>query len=293
MPAVRPLPMQVPLVRTETLDSYLSRIAAANHLDPRDLRAHLGMRTRTQPPDLDRLATMTGHPVEQLSGVVADACPPPGRSRLARLTGRVACRHCTAGRGICGDVYCVNPDQRVCRRHRRWLGGPTDNTAFQHDVTPLPDLTQAQRRHTRLLRDRGAGRGRDAIYWAGTIVDHWTERGAWGEHRQRRLAAHLAANPSTTEPDTDLLHMANYPEVVALASVLASPHWSAIASADYRRGRLSFDVEVARRLNLAPTGFASSDPLITWQEGHAHVRRLQLHEQPGYRGPEIWLAGTC
>lgn len=293
MTAVRSLPVRVPLVRTETLDSYLSRIAAVNHLDPRDLRAHLGMRTRTRPPDLDCLAGMTGHPVEQLSSVLADACPPPGRSRLAPLTGRLACRRCTAGRGICGDVFCVNPDQRVCRRHRRWLGGLLDNTTSQHDVTALPDVISAQRRHDRVLRRHAADRGRDAIHWASTIVDGWTERGEWAEHRQRRLAAHLAVNPGNTALDTSMLRMANYPEVVALAGVLASGHWLAIASADYRRDRLRFELEVARRLKLAQAGFGSGDPLVTWQEGQAHVRRLQLHQQPGYRGPEVWLAAGC
>jgi IclR family acetate operon transcriptional repressor len=131
MATTRRLPVPVPLMQTETLASYLARLATANHLDPRDLRAHLGMTTRTRPPDLDRLAAMTGHGPHRLADVLADARPPPGRSRLAPLTGRIACRRCTARRGIAGDVYCVDPDQRVCHRHRRWLGGPTED-ADQH-----------------------------------------------------------------------------------------------------------------------------------------------------------------
>jgi hypothetical protein len=121
---VRPLPMHIPLVARETLESYLTRLARANHLDLRDLRSHLGMRTPTRPPDLHRLATLTEHSLQRLTDVLADACPPPGRTRLSPLRGRPACRHCTLRRGIPTDVLCVAVDQRVCQRHRRWLGGP-------------------------------------------------------------------------------------------------------------------------------------------------------------------------
>jgi hypothetical protein len=99
-------------------------------------------------------------------------------------------------------------------------------------------------------------------------------------------------DPARAEPDTSLVRLANYPEVVTLADVLASPRWSAIASNDRRLNRMPFELEVARRLKLPDTGFAWDDPLVTWQEGRAHVRRLQLSQQPGYRGPEIWLAGA-
>jgi hypothetical protein len=65
---------------------------------------------------------------------------------------------------------------------------------------------------------------------------------------------------------------------------------TAIASNDRRLNRMPFELEVTRRLKLPDTGFAWDDPLVTWQEGRAHVRRLQLNQQPGYRGPEIWRA---
>ena len=45
MVPARPLPIPVPLVQAETLESYLSRLVTANHLDPRDLPLLLGMRT--------------------------------------------------------------------------------------------------------------------------------------------------------------------------------------------------------------------------------------------------------
>jgi hypothetical protein len=288
MAATRRLPVPVPLMQTETLASYLARLATANHLDPRDLRAHLGMATRTRPPDLDRLAAMTGHAPHLLDDVLVDARPPPGRSRLAPLTGRIACQRCTARRGIAGDVYCVDPDQRVCHRHRRWLGGPTED-ADQHDLTGLPEVWAAQRRHHRLLRRHGTETARSALYWATKIVEGWTERGERGEHRERRLVR-LPGSGVFPEPDRSVLRMVNYPEVVTLADLLAGESWRPIASADHRRDRLPFDREVARRLNLAPSGFAPDDPLVSWQEAEALDRRRRLHEPPGYRGPEVWLS---
>jgi hypothetical protein len=150
----------------------------------------------------------------------------------------------------------------------------------------------AQRRHHRLLRRRGVERGRIAIHWARTIVDRWIEREEWRQHQQRRLAAHLGTDPTLVEPDTTLMRMANYPDVVTLAGVLASPQWSAIASINDRRDRLPFEFEIARRLNLGKTGFAWDDPLVTWEKGQAHVRRLQLNQQPNYAGPEVRLAGA-
>jgi hypothetical protein len=222
MTAVRPLPRPVPLVQAETLDSYLSRLATANYIDPLDLRAHLSMRTRTRPPDLDRLSVMTGHPPGRLATVLADARPPPGRERLSALVGRIACRRCTASRGIAGDVWCVRPDQRVCRRHRRWLGGLTDSNPHQHDVAPLPEVVAAQRHHYRLLRRHGLDVTRTAIHSATTIVDGWTERGDWSEHRERRLAC-LPVNPVGRSPrGSGVLRLVNYPEVVTLASLLAN-----------------------------------------------------------------------
>lgn len=292
MTTPRRLPVWVPLVRAETFDSYVARLAAANHLDPGQLRAHLGMRTRRAPPDLDRLAAITGHPAHQLTRVVAGARPPPGRSRLAPLTGRIACRRCVARRGITVDVYCADVDQRVCRRHRRWLGGPLDNTVYQYDLTALPEVLHTQRRHYRLLHRHGTDHGRIAIYWAGGIVERWTQRGDWAAHRQRRLAAHRAAHPTSPEPNASLLAMANYPEIVTLAGVLASPHWSAIAGSNDKRDRLPFELEVARRLGIPRIGFLPTDPLVDWQEGEAHVRRLNLNRQPGDLEPEAWLAGA-
>jgi hypothetical protein len=289
------LPVRVPLVARETLESYLSRLASANHLEPRDLRVHLGMRSPTMPPDLDRLSTLTGNSARRLTGMLADAVPPPGRTRLAPRRGRPACRHCTRRRGIPTDVWCVAVDQRVCLRHRRWLGGLTEEPGDQHDLTPVPEITAAQRRHRRLIRRRGTETGRAAIGDAATIIAGWSEPDQLHERRQCRIDSLLATRSDHTEPlerrvEPSVLAMVDYPEVATLATLLADPHWRSIASADHRADRLPFELEAARRLNLAPIESVVGDRFVPWEEGQALARRSRLNQQPGYRGPEVWLS---
>jgi hypothetical protein len=293
---VRPLPMHIPLVARETLESYLTRLARANHLDLRDLRSHLGMRTPTRPPDLHRLATLTEHSLQRLTDVLADACPPPGRTRLSPLRGRPACRHCTLRRGIPTDALCVAVDQRVCQRHRRWLGGLTDPVGDQHDLTALPKVIVAQRRHHSLIRRHGAERGRAAISSAAAIIDSWNERGVLSEGRHHWTGTRLSAGSGWQDDlgaDASRFAMVRYPDTVTLATLLADPHWSALASADRRADRLPFELEVARRLQLPCIGSADGDPLVSWEEGQALARRWRLHQQPGYRGPEVWLSTSA
>jgi hypothetical protein len=97
----RPLPVSVPLVRAETIDSYLARLASANHLPLTDFRAHLGLPpTRNGRVDLNRLSAMTGHEPDRLSDLVVGAGPWPARARMPPLpASRSACRRCTAARG--------------------------------------------------------------------------------------------------------------------------------------------------------------------------------------------------
>jgi hypothetical protein len=147
----RPLPVNVPLVRAVTIDSYLARLAAANHLSLPDFRAHLGLPpTRNGRVDLNRLLVMTGHQLDRLSDMMVGAGPWPGRTRVSPLpASRPACRRCTTARGIQGDVYRVSTDLRVCRPHRRWLGSLGDPHSEQYDLSPLPDVVHAQRRQHR------------------------------------------------------------------------------------------------------------------------------------------------
>lgn len=295
---LRLLPVRVPLVAAETLKSYLARLATANHLDIGDLRGHLGMSTPTRPPELDRMSTLTGHSPDKLASVLADACPLPGGTRLSPLRGRLACRHCSRRRSIPTDVECAAPDLRVCRRHRRWLGGLTDPVGEQHDLTALPEVASAQRRHHHLVRRCGATPARAAVGAAATIIDSWNEHGVITDRQQScteswQLTTSRDASGSGWPAEQRLRAMLSYPDVVTLAALLADPRWSTIASADRRQDRLQFELEVARRLHLPHVPPAVGDPLVTWEEAQALARRWRLHQQPGYRGPEVWLSTSA
>jgi hypothetical protein len=195
-------------------------------------------------------------------------------------------------RGIAGDVWCVRPDQRVCRRHRRWLGGLTRPSGEQHDLTPLPEVRRAQQRHYQLLRRHGVDAGRSAIYRATAILDEWTERGDWSEHRERRLAR-LFVTSGHLPPGTGARRLVNYPEIVTLAGLLASEHWSSLASSRRRPDRGRFDAEVARRLQILYRARPAGEALVAWQAGEALVRRRRAHGQArDHTGlDEVWLAG--
>jgi hypothetical protein len=194
-------------------------------------------------------------------------------------------------RGIPTDVSCVVADQRVCLRHRRWLGGFTDPATDQHDLTALPEIVAAQRRHYRLIRRLGAEAGRNAIYSATHIIDRWRDQEQLVERQRNRIDARLNSLGTSAADRHAYAALVNYQAVVTLATVLAEPRWTAIASADHRADRLLFEREVADRLGLPPIGSTAGDPLVSWEEGQALVRRQRLHRNLHYRGPEVWLSG--
>lgn len=279
--------MSIPLVRGETIDSYLARLANANYVPLREMRGCLGLPpTHNGRVDLRRLSIMTGHPPDRLSNLIVGAGPRPGRARMSPLpASRPACRRCAAARGIHDEVHQVDADRRVCRLHRRWLGALGDPRGEQHDCTPIPEVVQAQRRHARLLRRRGPEPGRTAMFWANWIVADWTKRELWGEHRRRRQDRYLSAIPKCADTAAALAPMFNYPETVTLAALLASGHWTDLAGSHRRSDRRPFEQEVARRLDLAWGGFALDDPLVSWEASHAHVLRMGLRQQLDERSP--------
>lgn len=220
---------------------------------------------------------------------------------VSSLSGRLLVVHSGCGgkssdddagrRGSPTDVSCVVADQRVCLRHRRWLGGLTDPATDQHDLTALPEIVAAQRRHYRLIRRHGAEAGRNAIYWATHIIDRWRDQEQLVERQRNRIDARLNSRGTSAADRHAHAALVNYQAVVTLATVLAEPRWTAIASADHRADRLLFEREVADRLGLPPIGSTAGDPLVSWEEGQALVRRQRLHRNLHYRGPEVWLSG--
>lgn len=230
---LRPLPRPVPPVRDETITSYLARLAAANRLDPAALR-HLLTGSRCKDADVPcaSLAAITGMPPASLAYAMPQICTPQQRAHVSvanrprpQFRGEVvACRLCTAsatgGRAV--TVWALH-DQVVCRRHRRWLSEDTT----QPDLSGQPEILDAARRHQWLIRRHGRDTVMRAYRDARSICIGW--RLEPHDHapgfQQRMRVFHGCAWPEIEEDCDQTFEAANYPQVVALTRLLASPYW--------------------------------------------------------------------
>jgi TniQ len=230
MTSWRRLPVPLAPAQQETLASWLHRLATVHGLVPADLRHHLRIGPYLS-DDSDerrglvrRLAAVTGHAVERLAWALPELrMPAPEWPALRHLAQR-ACPRCTA-RHQGGPVR--RPfahHEYLCVRHGYWVG-PPDPT--RDDPPPqlagrLPELVTAQLRLHRAARHHGWAATFDATAAATSIcvnlrfsAEHhplWTR---W----QRRLDLLMPASYRRS-----LFIAAIYPEVCALAAVLADWH---------------------------------------------------------------------
>lgn len=237
----RPLPRTAVPVPGEYYIDYISRLAAANHLELSELTEALadpaavildpGRRKQHQQ---ERLAAAAGQPLPRIARLYWDdhggylRDPAGFRQQL-----RPACRRCTARLGISGPVACRMPDhQAVCRRHRLWTGPAARTHAGQLDVSQLPEILRAQRRHLALLNHHQQHEVEATISTAITAVHQALRDGTWipGQRRrmqqlapgtwQQALAGVPGASPAqqNDSPGRSAVEIAIYPDVVWLAS---------------------------------------------------------------------------
>ncbi|WP_406120364.1 TniQ family protein [Streptomyces canus] len=260
---LRALPLTPPPVHRETIGSYLNRLADANHLTIGHLSSLVGPSRQHRrddnrvgywtPAALPRLAVLTG----RSASLLVRAMPPLGaigdpslrlpRSVTEEVTEprrRPACRLCMARHHIRGLVVrSTPPHQGVCHRHHRWLLGDE-----QHDLTRLPEVLRANRRHQRIVR-RGTPPSTDLAYvdardralkWFASETGCPPLRQRW----DRRLDV-LGEDPfgDPYRPSDARIELVTYPEVVVLTGLFASPHW---------REHSHLPAEAARRLGIAP-----------------------------------------
>jgi hypothetical protein len=152
---------------------------------------------------------------------------------------RPACRRCTARCGITGPVACfLPPHQTLCRRHRLWTGPAARTHAGQLDVSQLPEILRAQRRHLTLVHryhwrhvDTAVSSATCAIYQAlrsGTWIPGQRQRlrqlapGTW----QQALADVLGVSPGRPDDGHPAVEIAIYPDVVWLAARSLRAHTS-------------------------------------------------------------------
>lgn len=306
---LRPLPRTVAPYQDETLASYQRRLALANHLDVyHHLRLHLNEHNASL-TNAGHLAALAGQPLIALLYALPelrehDGQAHAGHVRGLTLTGRTrvfpdlteqrpACRRCTAARGIRTEVLrWVRHDQNVCLRHRLWIGPDVLTPREQADLTGLPDLLSAQRRHDNLIRRRGHAATHAAFRDADAIIRSYVQAGTLIGHT--RLAT-LTGQGHASLPDHPWLRLLTYPETVALTSALARPHWrqrAATDSADVAPGAFRAELQCLTDIhNLGDR--LEPDPLDTWwksqrpRRGYKQSHR-QLHAYAATVSLERW-----
>lgn len=204
-----PLPRTVTPFRGETVQSYLDRLAHANHLEPRGLRRYLADGPAICRPRPDWLAIASGQPVGILHARLIGLAAPDRDTTRQRRHARPACRLCMARRGVYEPVYCWLPDATVCCRHRRWIGPGTYTLDDQRDLRCAPAVIAAAQRHARLDRCHGDA-ARFAVRDAARIHRCWA-----------RSTSPFTLPPARADADT---HIGAYPDLIALAAILAGAH---------------------------------------------------------------------
>jgi hypothetical protein len=265
------LPRPVPPFPGETTASYIYRLARANELHPADLRAHLTGRRDREPVTLDALAAATGRPRHALALALPELWPGSARA-LSGYVRRTVCWRCAARRNTFPYASVWQPAEIcLCLSHRIWLGSAAHpRLRFQYDIGGLPEIIQAQGRHSRLARRRGRQTAIAAIAEASRITALWTRHGFYRDRRIPLIRELRGEVPITGKLPTfdNVTAVVTYPETVDLARILAMPRWRSptAATAD---GLQQFEREIRSCTGIEYSGTDSRyDPLFRWFQKH-------------------------
>jgi TniQ protein len=287
----RALPFPLAPLPAETTVSFLRRLAAANTVPLDTITSQIGFTPNRRLPhnaDLaltasawNRLGVMTGRSPAALIRALRPAAPPP-RGAAHPETPRVmvtiprdrqiaaACRHCLTERAIRDEhvEIWLDPVAHLCHRHHTWLRDQ------QLDIAITPELTRAQRRHTRLAAQHTAEHL--AAVWAHArgIVEGWRQ----SPFHPMAVRFRARTDLLTGHNHLDRIPQATtaYPETVHLAAIIAEPRWQAAACGD-RHEHERFLREVNHRLETDELHHTDvEDPLLAW-----------LRATSGYRGRPI------
>jgi TniQ protein len=234
-----PLPRPVTPVTGETLISYLTRLALANHLaltelltvlpswfstkiSNRDDRAQHHMLIPAAAEALDALARLTGATPASL----ARALPAFGTAGPhSPVRAATACHRCAARRGIHLPVPVHLPaHHKVCTRHGIWL---SDASQPQLDLAACPEVITAQHQASRLLRRCTPQELMLAYQAAARAIPPWpASPAAIPLHWRHRLLTLQTVNHRYGIPtDHDAyMHAAIYPDAIALTTARLNPH---------------------------------------------------------------------
>lgn len=219
------LPIHVAPLSGETIRSYLRRLAAGNHVPLSLILAHLPSwftaRTlthddlsgadRIEPAGIECLAALTGlTTISLLRALPAFGLDHPDRTRRPPVRAIHACRRCTARHGRTDPVPIHLPaHQRLCRRHRIWLGG-----ACQIDLATAPEVVHAHHRAVRLAHRYGVLR----LLHVEITTRQQISAACYPDAVQQRIDKITASNPGLIFEQPDLIEAATYPEVISSAA---------------------------------------------------------------------------
>ncbi|MDP7707488.1 MULTISPECIES: TniQ family protein [Mycobacterium] len=278
------LPIPAGPARHEIVPSYLTRLTLLHGLPEGELFEHLSTNTPADQPArkrgrvvADRLAVVTGRPVEHLALALPELRDPALDWTAWRHQSQPGCPRCDA-RHIGGPVLRLLPHHYyVCTRHRYWIGPPDAG----QPPTPLHDLVgdqivAAQHRHNRLLARHGAAAAFDAVLTGFLLCGHlWNhgqrEQTAAVHEWERRAEWLIPPGTVTTAYSTSLLFAAVYPEAVSFAALIASPTWRHLAHGDTDEQRVFLSESCRRVGRVVPDpGSERADAIRHWMIFDSH-----------------------
>src|SRR6266540_1069232 len=233
------LPRQVTPITGETLISYLTRLATANHLTTSEILVVLPtwFTTKINNPDeraqhhmLAPATTDALHALARLTGTspagLARALPAFGTSDThGPVRATTACHRCTARRGVLQPVPVHLPaHHKICTRHGIWL---SDAGQPNLDLAACPEIITAQHRANRLLRRHTPQQLLLTYQAAAKSIPPWpTSPAAIPLHWRHRLLTLQTTNHRYGTPtDHDAyIHAAIYPDAITLAAAELNPH---------------------------------------------------------------------
>jgi hypothetical protein len=182
-----------------------------------------------------------------------------------------ACRHCMARRDIQQAVVVHLPKHvNLCPDHGIWLRN------VQFDIAAVPELSRAQRDHHRLVHRHPDDQLKAATHTAEDILHGWSQHPLLASRWLSRQCLLARDEQHQFLPQ----YAQQYPELIALTAMIASPHWSRLATGtadDEDR----FLHEANHRLGLDSLHRAPDhDPLLRWISTHKQHRKPQQQSVP-------------
>lgn len=253
----RRLPDPVPPAQNELAASYIARLATLHGIDVNTLWTNAtvressgGVRRQVVP---EYLAALTGRTTHELAGALPELRGEPFGLDCYRHLPQTSCHRCDA-KHPGGRVTRLLPHHTyVCLRHRTWIG-PPDVSRPAADLTDLPAVVHAQRRHHRLVHRHGWESTYDAVLTGFLLCGHlWnlhpdpTDPGAVWNTWTTRADLLIPHEDTQQEFSTSRLFACIYPEAVNVAALIASPFWREQASGNSAQ-RDKFFREIGTRI---------------------------------------------